>query len=138
VLALSGATRLPAPGSPAPAGPEGNPDRFLGSFSSMVTKWVESGRGAGRNAHPGGAFPIATSRARQGMSRKKLLDELKQNPARFYRAPADIVRDRRFNDEERLEILLAWDGTAIAAVGAQIAEARKQIEDRLLVPAAKS
>ena len=72
------------------------------------------------------------------MSRKKLVDDLKQNPARFYRSPADVIRDRRFNDEERLAILEAWEIDAPKAVRAQIAEARKQVEDRLLLSPAKS
>lgn len=72
------------------------------------------------------------------MSRKKLVDDLKQNPARFYRSPADVIRDRRFNDEERLAILEAWDTDAPEAVRTQIAEARKQIEDRLLLSPVKS
>ena len=42
------------------------------------------------------------------MTKKKLLEDIKLNPARFYRVPADVLRDRRFADEERLEILRAW------------------------------
>ncbi|MDB5734696.1 MAG: hypothetical protein JWP16_1043 [Alphaproteobacteria bacterium] len=42
------------------------------------------------------------------MPKKKLLDDMLQNPTRFYRLPADVLRDRRFADGERLEILRAW------------------------------
>lgn len=42
------------------------------------------------------------------MAKKKLLDDMLQNPTRFYRLPADVLRDRRFGDGERLEILRAW------------------------------
>lgn len=42
------------------------------------------------------------------MTKKKLYDDILQNPARIYRLPADVLRDRRFNDAERLEILRAW------------------------------
>ena len=42
------------------------------------------------------------------MSKKKLFEDVKQNPARIYRMPADVLRDRRFGDAERLEILQAW------------------------------
>jgi hypothetical protein len=42
------------------------------------------------------------------MAKKKLLDDVLQNPSRFYRAPPDVLRDRRFADGERLEILRAW------------------------------
>ena len=42
------------------------------------------------------------------MAKKKLLEDIKARPARFYRLPGDVMRDRRFGDVERLEILRAW------------------------------
>jgi len=42
------------------------------------------------------------------MAKKKLLEDIKTKPARFYRLPGDVMRDRRFEDAERLEILRAW------------------------------
>ena len=42
------------------------------------------------------------------MAKKNLLEDIKQNPARIYRTPGDVLRDRRFADAERLEILHAW------------------------------
>jgi hypothetical protein len=42
------------------------------------------------------------------MTKKKLFDDIRQNPARIYRSPGDVLRDRRFGDAERLEILRAW------------------------------
>ena len=42
------------------------------------------------------------------MSKKKLFEDIKQNPARIYRMPADVLRDRRFGDAERLQILRSW------------------------------
>jgi hypothetical protein len=42
------------------------------------------------------------------MAKKKLLEDIKSRPARFYRLPGDVMRDRRFADGERLEILRAW------------------------------
>ena len=48
------------------------------------------------------------------MTKIKLLEEIKLNPARYYRAPSDVIRDRRFNDSERLEILEAWERDARA------------------------
>jgi hypothetical protein len=42
------------------------------------------------------------------MAKKKLFEDIKQNPARIYRTPGDVLRDRRFGDGERLEILRAW------------------------------
>lgn len=46
------------------------------------------------------------------MAKKKLFEDIKSNPARFYRMPADVLRDRRFADEEKLEILRAWRGVS--------------------------
>ena len=46
------------------------------------------------------------------MAKKKLLEDIKTKPARFYRLPGDVMRDRRFGDAERLEILHAWLGDA--------------------------
>lgn len=43
------------------------------------------------------------------MTKKKLIDDIVQDPTRFHRAPFDVVRDRRFNDDERLQILGAWE-----------------------------
>jgi hypothetical protein len=42
------------------------------------------------------------------MAKKKLLEDIKRHPARIYRTPSDVLRDRRFGDAERLEILRAW------------------------------
>lgn len=43
------------------------------------------------------------------MTKKKLIDDIVQEPLRFHRAPLDVVRDRRFSDAERLTILGAWE-----------------------------
>ena len=43
------------------------------------------------------------------MTRRRLLDDIVQDPTRFHRAPLDVVRDRRFSDDERLAILGAWE-----------------------------
>jgi hypothetical protein len=61
------------------------------------------------------------------VSKKKLFEDIKQNPARIYRMPADVLRDRRFGDAERAQILRAWrdlltDETDVAAIDAMIAE----------------
>jgi hypothetical protein len=63
------------------------------------------------------------------MSKKKLFEDIKQNPARIYRAPADVLRDRRFADPERLEILRAWRDADPAP--AEIAAAIEEVENRL-------
>ena len=44
--------------------------------------------------------------------KRKLIDDIKKGPSRFYRAPSDVIRDRRFRNDERLEILSAWEGEA--------------------------
>jgi len=58
------------------------------------------------------------------MTKKRLLEDIKRNPARFYRVPGDVLRDRRFADAERLEILRAWqpagDGLGIDAAIADL------------------
>jgi hypothetical protein len=48
------------------------------------------------------------------MTKKQLLEDIKADPARFFRAPNDVIRDRRFTDPERLEILQAWERDARA------------------------
>ena len=68
------------------------------------------------------------------MSKKRLFDDIKQNPSRIYRAPGDVLRDRRFADAERLEILQAWrDGQAAPAQVAEIDVAIAELENRLSV-----
>ena len=48
------------------------------------------------------------------MAKKQLLEDIKTNPANFYRTPSDVARDRRFSDAEKLEILEAWERDARA------------------------
>jgi hypothetical protein len=68
------------------------------------------------------------------MSKKKLFEDIKQNPARIYRTPADVLRDRRFADAERLEILHAWrDSPQGSAQDAEIGAAIGEVEGRLLI-----
>jgi hypothetical protein len=67
------------------------------------------------------------------MARKKLFDDIKQNPGRIYRSPADVLRDRRFTDAERLEILEAWaaatdDDSEIASLIGEL-KARMDAQD---------
>ncbi len=42
------------------------------------------------------------------VKREKFLEDAKGDPARFYRTPNDVLRDRRLSDEDRREILSAW------------------------------
>ena len=46
------------------------------------------------------------------MKKAKFLQDAKQDPARFYRYPTDIMRDRRLTDADRKEIIDAWEREA--------------------------
>ncbi|MGZ5921517.1 MAG: hypothetical protein ACXWLT_07100 [Rhizomicrobium sp.] len=65
------------------------------------------------------------------MAKKKLLDDIKANPGRFYRLSSDVLRDRRFDDGERLEILKAWRGEADGLRAQEIDQVIADIESRL-------
>ena len=41
--------------------------------------------------------------------RTKFVQDAKLDPGRYYRHPSDIIRDRRLNKEDRLEIVIAWE-----------------------------
>jgi hypothetical protein len=64
------------------------------------------------------------------MAKKKLLEDIKQHPARIYRTPNDVLRDRRFSDGERLEILRSWRDE-IPAGGNGIDAVIAELESRL-------
>ncbi len=51
------------------------------------------------------------------MKKVKFVQDAKLDPGRYYRNPADVIRDRRLSNEDRLEILSAWES-----------ETRKQAE----------
>lgn len=66
------------------------------------------------------------------MAKKKLLEDIKQHPARIYRQPSDVLRDRRFSDGERLEILRSWrDADEVPAGGNGIDAVIAEVESRL-------
>ena len=65
------------------------------------------------------------------MAKKKLLEDIKTRPARFYRVPADVLRDRRFDNSERLEILKAWAAEGQPEWTERIDEALADMERRL-------
>jgi hypothetical protein len=64
------------------------------------------------------------------MAKKKLLEDIKLGPARFYRQPGDVMRDRRFGDTERLEILRAWLNDA-GSLAPQIEIAIGEVQSRM-------
>jgi len=43
------------------------------------------------------------------MKRTRFVQDAKLDPGRYYRHPSDIIRDRRLNKEDRLEIVMAWE-----------------------------
>ena len=43
------------------------------------------------------------------MKKAKFIQDAKLSPARYYRNPSDVVRDRRLTMADRLEILAAWE-----------------------------
>jgi hypothetical protein len=43
------------------------------------------------------------------MKRTRFVQDAKLDPGRYYRHPADIIRDRRLTKEDRLEIVIAWE-----------------------------
>jgi len=63
------------------------------------------------------------------MAKKKLFEDILHNPARFYRVPGDVLRDRRFSDEERAAILNGWMGLD-PQQGAEIARALAELQSR--------
>jgi hypothetical protein len=63
------------------------------------------------------------------MPRKSLLADILLKPPRFYRLPGDVLRDRRFEDAERIEILKAWARDPDAPAAA-IAAALSELENR--------
>lgn len=65
------------------------------------------------------------------MAKKKLIESMKAHPSRFYRLPGDVVRDRRFADAERLEILCAWAAMADADTARQVDEAIGEVKGRM-------
>jgi hypothetical protein len=65
------------------------------------------------------------------MAKKKLLEDIKTKPARYYRSPGDVMRDRRFGDAERLEILRAWLADDSGPLAPQIENAIEELQGRL-------
>jgi hypothetical protein len=74
------------------------------------------------------------------MTKRKLIEEIKLNPQRYYRAPSDVNRDRRFSDAERLQILAAWEREMRTAESGdetddtrlrQVTDAKAEVERRM-------
>src|SRR5687768_12113768 len=55
-------------------------------------------------------FPCDKARpAAMSTKRTRFVQDAKLDPGRYYRHPADIIRDRRLTKEDRLEIVIAWE-----------------------------
>lgn len=65
------------------------------------------------------------------MARKKLVEDIKRDPAHFYRRPNDVIRDRRFTDAERFEILTAWEQSVGVCDQSKVAEALLEAQRQL-------
>ena len=46
------------------------------------------------------------------MKKAKFVQDAKLDPSRYYRNPSDVVRDRRLTNQDRLDILAAWERAA--------------------------
>jgi hypothetical protein len=56
-------------------------------------------------------MPVALE-ADHTMKKAKFVQDAKNDPSRYYRNPSDVIRDRRLTNEDRLEILAAWEREA--------------------------
>ena len=70
------------------------------------------------------------------MAKKKLLADIVNNSARFSWMPADVLRDRRFGDDEHHAILTAWVA-ANDTHAADVTAALRELEGRGVNHAAK-
>jgi hypothetical protein len=52
------------------------------------------------------------------MTRKKPLSQLLQTPEDIYRAPAEVVKDRRLSEAEKKEALANWEADETALLRA--------------------
>jgi hypothetical protein len=65
------------------------------------------------------------------MAKRKLLEDIKARPGRFYRIPGDVIRDRRFDDIERLEILRAWAWESDPELAQQVNDTLDDLQRRM-------
>jgi len=93
-----------------------------------------------RNARVARSVLCRVARELFEMKNTKFVEEAKLHPARIYVRPQDVLRDRRLNDIDRLEILTAWEREARTAEGNEghgqgrlkdVVEARQEVEERL-------
>jgi len=62
------------------------------------------------------------------MKKAKFVQDAKNDPSRYYRNPSDVIRDRRLTNEDRLEILAAWEREARRRLADTSAGDQEQLE----------
>ena len=62
------------------------------------------------------------------MKKAKFVQDAKTDPSRFYRNPTDIVRDRRLTDDDRKDILDAWEREMLSGGGIEDDASEEKIE----------
>jgi hypothetical protein len=90
------------------------------------------------------AFSPSPSKVLIAMKNTKLVEEAKLHPTRIYSRPQDVLRDRRLNDIDRLEILTAWERDVRSAENSSsdgaseppgrlqdVVQARQEVEGRV-------
>lgn len=65
------------------------------------------------------------------MKKAKFLQDAKLDPARFYRNPADVMRDRRLTDADRRDIIAAWERNAHEQDGLEQLERLRAVREQL-------
>lgn len=65
------------------------------------------------------------------MKKAKFVQDAKLDPGRYYGNPIDVIRDRRLNTEERLEIVTAWERDTKRLL-ASAADPESRVEEKLL------
>jgi hypothetical protein len=88
--------------------------RFFAAAMSNAFRLVVLMRAQGptRNAVATGAFPWMVAPKADLMKKAKFVQDAKLDPSRYYRNPSDVIRDRRLTNQDRLEILAAWERDA--------------------------
>ena len=66
------------------------------------------------------------------MRKTKFVKDAKLDPGRYYRNPIDVIRDRRLNMEERLEIVTAWELDTKQLLASSAAAPESKAEEKLL------
>jgi len=63
------------------------------------------------------------------MAKTAFVNDVLEDPTKFYRSPIDVLRDRRLTPDQRVTILEAW--VAKDGESPSIGEALKEARDRM-------